>query len=148
MKVEVSMDVEASAAEVEAVAEIFRREGFDGPISADVERRSLGEIPFVIYVSISVTAFLTAFAAAAGKDAYDNLKRFIRDIRSARDGHDGSIVVEDREDHQDSTVLVLSADLPDEAFEALRALDLEAMKGAYLVWDRDGDKGWYDPMAR
>lgn len=144
----VSMDVEASPAEVEAVTKLFRREGFDGPVSADVERRSLGELPFVVYVSAPVVAFLTAFAAEAGKDAYEALKHFVRDIRSARGNKNGSIVVQDRESRLDSTVLVLSGDLPDEAFDALKSLDLEAMKGAYLVWDRDGDRGWHDPTAR
>jgi hypothetical protein len=45
-------------------------------------------------------------------------------------------------------VAVLSADLPDEAFVALEDLDLEALKGTYLVWDRESGKGWYDPTAR
>ncbi len=144
----VAMDEEASAAEVESVEVLFRKAGFDGPVTADIGRRSLGDLPFVIYVSAPVMAFLSGFAGAAGKDAYDSLKRFVRDVRAARRGRDGSIVIEDRESREDSTVLVLSADLPDEAFEALAGLDLEALKGAYLIWDRDGDKGWHDPMAR
>jgi hypothetical protein len=145
---EISMDEEASPAEVEAVAAVFTEAGFDGPVSADVGRRSLGDLPFVIYVGAVPTAFLSAFAGAAGKDAYSALKDFIAKISAARRGRDGTVVVQDREDREDSTVLVLSADLPGEAFVAIGDLDLDALKGAYLVWDRDGDKGWYDPMAR
>ncbi len=145
---EISMDEEASAAEVEAVAAVFKRAGFDGPASASVGRRSLGDLPFVIYVSAPVYVFLTAFASEAGKDAYASLKQFVLDVRAARRGREGSILVQDRENREDSTVLVLSADLPEEAFAALEDLDLEAKKGAYLVWDRDHDKGWHDPTAR
>lgn len=145
---EISMDEEASPAEVEAVAAVFGEAGFDGPVSADIGRRSLGDLPFVIYVGAVPTAFLTAFAGAAGKDAYTALKEFVGKIRAARRGRDGTVVVQDRGDREDSTVLVLSADLPDEAFAALGDLDLEAAKGAYLVWDRDGDEGWHDPTAR
>ncbi len=143
----VSMDIEASRAEIEAVAEAFKHNGFNGPVSAKIERRSLGDLPFVIYVSATVTAFMGAFAAQAGKDSYERIKRFVRDLQSARSGTDGSVVIQDRENQEDSTVLVLSTDLPDEAFEALMTLDLESAKGAYLVWDRDGDRGWYDPTA-
>jgi hypothetical protein len=98
-------------------------------------------------VGAAPTAFLSAFAGAAGNDAYSGLKDFIAKISAARRGRDGTVVVQDREDREDSTVLVLSADLPGEAFVAIGDLDLDAVKGAYLVWDRDGDKGWYDPMA-
>ena len=101
----------------------------------------------MIYASVPVTAFLTAFAGAAGKDAYDSLKRFVRDIRAARRDRPGSIVVQDRENHDDGTVLVLSAPMSDEAYEALADLDLEAERGSYLVWDHEGNKGWHDPTA-
>jgi hypothetical protein len=143
----ISMDEEASPGEVEAVAAAFGEAGFDGPVSADIGRRSFGDLPFVVYVGAVPTAFLTAFAAEGGRDAYASLKRFVRDVSEARRGREGTVVVQDREDRDDSTVLVLSADLPDRAFAALEDLDLEALKGAYLVWDRDGDKGWHDPMA-
>jgi hypothetical protein len=133
----VAMDEEASVAEVEAVEAVLRKAGFSEPVSPSVGRRSLGDLPFVIYVSAPVMAFLSAFMGAAGKDAYDSLKHFVRDVRAARRDRPGSIVIEDRESREDSTVLVLSADLPDEAFEALADLDFEALKGAYLVWDRD-----------
>jgi hypothetical protein len=141
------MDVEASAAEVVAVAGLFQEAGFTGPVSSDIERCGLGDFPYVIYVSVPVTAFLTAFAGTAGKDAYDSLRRFVRDIRKARGDRRGSIVVQDRENQNDGTVLVLSADLPDDAFDALAKLDLDAEKGAYLVWDREGSKGWDDPTV-
>lgn len=143
----IAMDKEASAAEVEAVAGLFKEAGFSGPVSADIERRGLGDFPFVIYASVPVTAFLTAFAGAAGKDAYDSLKRFVGDIRAARRNRPGSIVVQDRENHDDGTVLVLSAPMPDEAYEALADLDLEAERGSYLVWDYEGNNGWHDPTA-
>lgn len=142
------MDKQADAAEVAAVADLFKEAGFTGSVRAEIEHRSAGEIPFVIYVSVPVTAFLSAFAGAAGKDAYDSLKDFLRRIREARRNRSGSVVIRNPDGTRDSTVLVLSADLPDEAFEALSDLDLEANKGAYLVWDEEGDKRWHDPTAR
>lgn len=144
---EIAMDKQADAAEVAAVSDLFKEAGFTGSVRAEIEHRSAGEIPFVIYVSVPVTAFLSAFAGAAGKDAYDSLKGFLRRIREARRNRSGSVVVRNLGGTNDSTVLVLSADLPDEAFEALGDLDLEANKGAYLVWDNDGDKRWHDPTA-
>lgn len=143
----VSMDEEARPEEVEAVAAAFEEAGFDGPVSADIGRRSLGDLPFVIYVGAAPAAFLSAFAGAAGKDAYESLKKFVGRLVVARRERRGSVVIEDRESHEDSTVLVLPSDLPEEAFAALADLDLEAPKGAYLIWDREGERGWHDGMA-
>jgi hypothetical protein len=145
---EISMDEEASPAEVEAVAAVFAEAGFNGPVSANVGRRSLGDLPYVVYLSATPAVFFKGFLEAAGKDGYESLKGLVLKVTEARKGRDGSIVVEDRQSREDSTVLVLSADLPDEAFVALEDLDLEALKGTYLVWDREGGKGWYDPTAR
>lgn len=102
----------------------------------------------MVYVSAPVMAFLTAFAGAAGKDAYGSLRDFLKALRAARRDRSGSVVIRDVEGRDDLTVLVLSSDLPEEAFSALAHLDLKANKGAYLAWDRAWSRGRHDPTAR
>lgn len=133
---------EARAADIRAV---FARHGI--PVRVDVA----GAIPdFDQLLSIDVpslviagpvAAFLSAFAAAAGKDAYARVKAFLKDIRKTRG--DRVVMVSDGTERFG---IVLTDDLPDEALVALFEVDLREFAGRGTTgWDREARRwqpGW------
>ena len=88
-----------------------------------------------------ITAFLGAFAAAAGKDAYEGLKAFLKDLRKARG--DRVVLVSDGKQRLG---LVLKDDLPDEALRALFEVDFTELAGRGVTgWDEATQRwqpGW------
>jgi len=138
---EVSIDVEASEEEVEAVAAAFRDAGIDASVSPTYGRKSLGtELPWIVLIGLPLKGFLTAFGEEAGRDAWAALKSLVTKIRDARNSDNGSIVVQSRES---PTTLVISKELPDAGYVALFNLDSEASEGAYLLWDEERGE-WKD----
>jgi hypothetical protein len=88
-----------------------------------------------------VTAFLGAFTAAAGNDAYKALKAFLVDARATR--RDQLVLVNDGSQRFG---VVLSDRLPDEALRALFELDVGEFASAGTVgWDAKAKRwlpGW------
>ena len=148
MSVEITVEADVGATEPElvAIADAFRRAGFEVRPEAVISGRSGGPVPWVLYITISapIAAFFGAFASSAGEDAYAAVKRWAKELWAARLGNDsdtGSVVVQDVE----STNLVLRSALPDEALEALAAMNWPEAKGDYLVWN-EKRRQWLDPM--
>lgn len=140
--IRLACDREATADELAAVEEAFRRAGLEIRAEATVGRKSAGPVQWVIYVTLAtpVAAFFQSFGSEAGKDAYGVVKRWVKDVWAARRGN-GSMVLEDSE----HSTLVLSTGIPEDALDALRDLDWSENRGAYLVWsERRGE--WLDPM--
>jgi hypothetical protein len=129
--VEVSLDELASRDEVTAVQAAFDDEGIPAVATANLARRSAGELPWEVYAMMPVVAFLTAFGAAAGPDAWHGLKRLVLTIfrvRRKATGRDGSIVVE----VGDRTV-VLTDQVSEEGFRQIAHEGLPP--GGYYIWD-------------
>jgi hypothetical protein len=136
--VEVSLDELASGEEVAAVQAAFDDEGIPAVATANLARRSAGKLPWEVYATLPVGAFLMAFGAAAGTDAWHGLKRLVLAIfrvRRKATGLDGSIVIV----VGDRTV-VLSDQVSDEGF---RQIAHEALPpGGYYIWD-DAEGRWH-----
>ena len=149
----VHIEATAPAEHVAAVEEAFARAGFRVAVAADYERKGVADLlPWVVLVILlsPIKPFFDAFSAKAGEraadDAYDGLKQLLRDIRLARSGAgtgEGSIRISDPE----RTNVELPSPLPDEAVEALRDIDWNEVRGAWLVWDPQR-KTWRDPTKR
>jgi hypothetical protein len=138
----------ASRDQVRAVAEAFARAGFEVEVEPDYGRRALGDLPWVVYVPLAVpiSAFFTAFASEAGKDAYAVVKSWVHDVWEARAGAgngEGSVHLAD----PDASNLILSNSLPDEALDALRDLDWDELGGGYIVWNAVR-REWIDHTRR
>lgn len=136
--VEVSLDDLASDEEVAAVQAAFDDAGVPAVATANVSQRSAGEVPWVVYAMLPVGAFLTAFGAAAGTDAWHGLKRLVLAIYRARGeaaGRDGSI----RLDVGDRTA-ILTDQISDEGFCQLAHDELPP--GGYYTWD-DAEGAWH-----
>jgi hypothetical protein len=147
---EVVIEASAPPGHAEAVEAAFRRAGFDVEVEDQLlESRGAGEaLPWLVQVGLAVpiTAFFTAFASEAGKDAYQAVKTWVNEIWKAREGAgngDGHIDIGDSED----TRLILPPSLPEDALDALEDLDWSEKRGDYLIWDPDR-REWSDPTKR
>jgi hypothetical protein len=145
IEIEVAADVSATADDLAAVKEAFRRVGFDVRPEPVVEGRAEA-MPWVLYVTIGapIATFFTTIAAKAGDDAYEAVKRWVKDLWAARRGPNdrtGSVVLRDTRGNQ----LVLSSTFPDEALDALRDIDWTGVEGDYLLWSSKSGR-WLDPM--
>lgn len=131
------MDDSASDEEVDAVREAFATAGIHADTSYRYGRKGVGEFPWIVLILAPATAFLSGLGAAAGKDAYDVLKRLLRDIWSIRkrlSGPQGHVSLRDTDTRIE---VILEPDLPHEAYEKLLGLDLSSFKWGPLRYDRE-----------
>jgi len=128
-----SLDVGASDDEVQAVQAAFDRAGIDVEVEAGVVRLSSGELPWVMYVTLTVPigAFLAAFASEAGKDAYAAFKEWAQSVFEARGDRAGSIVLRD----PDYNRFVIPTVWPEEAFQKLQEIDWSKEHASDLYWE-------------
>ena len=136
LTVDILLDMEASPKEVDAVTRVAQEEGIRGSVRAAFFRKSLGDLPWVIYLLVPALVFSSAFLKGAGqeagRDAYQALRKFISQLYDARRDRNGSVVVRDSETF---THIVLQDDLPEEAYKQLAQIDQEQLEGGYWVWD-------------
>ena len=132
MKIDILLDSDASATEVSAIEEIARQEGIHGSIQATYSQRSWGEVPWVVFLLASINLFFAAFIAEAGKDSYQGIRRLVSRLFKARRNSHGNIVVSDDDS---GTTIVLSEDLPGEAYTQLAQKGLQQIRGGYWTWD-------------
>jgi hypothetical protein len=134
----------ASPEEVNAVQAVLTGSGFS--VTVRPEYPLTGgpptELSWALYVALGVpiTAFFTTLGSAAGTDAYAALKAWITRVHNARRptrGH-GEIRLVSSE-----TSMVIPAEIPDHAIEALRRLDWSALKGGHLIWVQE-EGTWRD----
>ena len=135
MKVDILLDLDASASEVAAVKAIAREEGIHGSVQATWSSRGL-ESPWVICLLAPVGIFFSAFFSTvgkeAGKDAYQGIRRLTSRLFGARRNSNGSVELWD---DNTRTHVILTADLPEEAYAQLALKGLRQMQGGYWTWD-------------
>lgn len=126
--------------EVAEVTAAFADAGIPVEVRAWLEGQGAGAFQWVLMITLPATAFLTALAAEAGKDAYKVLKRLVGSIHEARIAAgsaagwttDSIAVV----DEQTNTWFLLPPELPEEAWRALSDVSLtELPSDAVLRWD-------------
>jgi hypothetical protein len=66
---EIVMERGASLAEIEGVRDAFAEANIPVDVLASIEFRSVGDIPWVVYVMAPFVVFVSAFAKAAGSEA-------------------------------------------------------------------------------
>ena len=136
MNIDILMDSDANASEVEAVTDVAREIGIHGSVQADYSSRAAIELPWVIFllapVGVFFSAFFTALGQEAGRDAYPGIRRLISRFFGARRNSNGSVVLLDENTR---THIVLDADVPEEAYRQLAQKGLEQLKGGYWTWD-------------
>ena len=141
-ELEVLLDSSATPEEVGVVKQAFTDVGLTAKVRPSYERRGIGDLPWIVMVSVPLTAFLTAFAAEAGKDVYKKLKRLVRTIwdkRTKTSGPSGSFIIRDV---KSGIWVLLDPDIPDDAYSALSELDLESLQGSGVLRYDKNQKGW------
>jgi hypothetical protein len=128
-----SLDMEngASEAEKHEVSEAFRSMGFEPGDIGLQERRSLGDHPWLVMVSVPLGIFLKSFLEQAGHDAAEALRDFIKRIFKARRSSTkagGQFVLIDEDTGLWVTLLT---ELPIEACRKLIDLDLSQLGDRY-----------------
>jgi hypothetical protein len=135
---QVMIDKWASPEEVWTVEEAFRRTGLEANVRASVVELS-EQLTWIVIISAPVSMFLSGYFAAAGADAWkatkglpDRLRQLVRDLKTARGSQqEGRIELEDA----GRAWLLLSSDLPEEAFRQLKAIDWSLAQRGSLRWD-------------
>jgi hypothetical protein len=138
----VLMESAAPPGEVEAVREVLRDVGLDLPVDASLARRSLGDLPWYLLLVAPLAKFGWTFAGKVAErlgertgDALANsLSMLVRRLWQSRSGADGRMELEDS---VTKTRIMLTEDLPDEAYDALRQIDLTQpeLRGNVLLFD-------------
>jgi hypothetical protein len=135
-KVWVALEFEAPDDEVREVEAILRAAGIEADVDGRLSRFHVGPLPWVLIIQMPLTAFITAYAGAAGGDAWRGTKRLVGELCAARrrpGRPDGQIKLESR----DHTVWLDDA-LPDEAFRQLADAELEP---GWYVWE-EAEERW------
>jgi hypothetical protein len=139
-----SLDMESGVSEAEKreVSEAFRSMGFEPGDIGLQERRSLGDHPWLVMVSVSLGIFLKSFLEQAGHDAAEALRDFIRRILKARRSStkpEGQFVIIDKDSGLWVTILTEPSI---EACRKLIELDLSQLGDRYqaLVYNAETGK--------
>ena len=135
LEVEILLDAEASPDEVAAVAEIAREAGLQGPVRANIERKSGDDLSWLILLIVALRPFVEAFFGEAAKDSYRKLPQLVSKWYAARRGEHGSVSVEDNET---SSSIIFSPDLPKEAYREFARMG-ERLEGHSWKWDEEGN---------
>jgi hypothetical protein len=144
--IEVYLENSASKEEIHAIEEAFTAAGLRATVNADLGGKSIGpgEL-WAMYIVFPFPLFFEELARAAGKQIGTQLgneigkdvcaayRRVIDSIWSAR-GANGGIV---QRDNQNGVEAELEADLPLEAYDKLRKLDLTRFTPGHLKYDRE-----------
>lgn len=138
----VLMESTAPSGDVEAVRKVLRQAGLDLPVFASLERRGLGDLPWYLLVVAPLAKFGWTFAGAVaqrlgertGDAIADSLSTLVRQLWRSRTGREGRMELEDS---PTKVRITLTYDLPDEAYQALRRVDLAQpeLQGNVLVFD-------------
>ena len=127
---ELDMEAGATEAEKREVSQVFRSIGFEPGDVRLMERRGLGDYPWLVTVSLPLAIFLKSFLEQAGKDAAEALRDFIKRIFKAREssGQDGQFILID----EDSGIrLTILAELSVKACRKLLELDPSQLGDQY-----------------
>jgi hypothetical protein len=138
----VSVGLETTAPEVEALEQVFRWAEIPVLVEDELARFSL-DSPWVMYLEAPLGWFASRFArvpeGAPTEELWPGLSTFVQQVAGAFRASDGSIVFTD----EGSEVMIALTDrLPAEAFRELLAVDLPAVEGERISWNEE-ESAWY-----
>jgi hypothetical protein len=148
VRVLVQVDTHSSAAEQQDIHRCLVELG-TGEVQIFEQDPGIGgaieSVFWTVIIVAPLSTYLTTLAQKAAEDSYPVLKQgayvalkraieSIRDLRTKNRGPNGHYLL--RDSITDLPV-ILDADLPDTAYEALSRLDLSGMRGRYVKYNRD-----------
>lgn len=133
---EVLVTAEVSAEEEQVIVEIFRGLGVVARTRMVPTRRGLEQLHWLVLATLPLYAFLSGLGSAAAQDVAKGLKRLAARVVGAKHKTTSSEQVLVLQDVATRLQVVLEADLPVEAYQALVTLDLSAFRQGPVHYDR------------
>jgi hypothetical protein len=151
---EILVTAEASAEEEQAIVEAFRALDISTRTRMVPTHRGLEQLQWLVLATLPLHALLSGLGSAAAQDLAQGLKRLVGRVLGARDKTGIAPQVLVLQDAETRLQVVLEADLPAEAYQALVALDLSAFRQGPVHYDRQRGKWrsemdeWYQAQAK
>ena len=133
---EVLVAAEVSAEEEQAIVEAFRALGIAARTRIVPTRRALEQLHWLVLAALPLHAFLSGLGSAAAQDVAQGLTRLVGRMVGAKRPTASSPQVLVLQDAATRLQIVLEADLPTDAYQALVALDLSAFQHGPVHYDR------------
>ncbi len=118
------------------IVDAFRAVGVTAHTRTVPTRRGMQELYWLVLATLPLQGFLTGLGEAVGEEAFRRLKRLVGRVREARASGTSAAEPLVLQDAETGLQVVLEADLPPEAYEALPALDLSEFERGPLRYDR------------
>ena len=138
---EVLVTTDVSAEEERAIIEVFRDLDVIARTRMILARRGLEQLQWLVLATLPLHAFLSGLGSAAAQDIAHGLKRLVGRVGGAKRAAAGSqqqvLVLQDAATRLQ---VVLEADLPAEAYQALVMLDLSVFRQGPVHYDRHHGK--------
>ena len=138
----VSVGIETTGDEVQALERVFRLAEIPVLVDEEIARFSV-DSPWVMYISAPLAWFSSRFARAPAEAPPEELgaglATFVEEVTGAFRAANGSVVFTDE---STEAMVGLTSDLPEQAFGALLAVDLERVEGERICWN-DEQNAWY-----
>jgi hypothetical protein len=133
---EVLVTAEVSAEQEQAIVEALRALDVAAHTRMVPTLRGLEQLHWLVLAALPLHAFLSGLGAAAAEDVAHGLKRLVGRVFGAKrtTASPGQVLV--LQDAATRLQVVLEADLPSEAYQALVALDLSAFRQGPVHYDR------------
>jgi hypothetical protein len=138
----VSVGLETTEAEVEALERVFRWAEIPVLVDEDIARFS-DDSPWVMYVSAPIAWFSSRFRRTApeapAEELGPGLASFVEQVSGAFQADSGSVVFTDEETE---VMVALTPELPGHAYPELLGVDFRRVEGERISWDGD-QRGWF-----
>ncbi len=125
-----------SVEEEQAIIEAFHALDVTACTRMVPTRRDLDQLHWLVLAALPLHAFLSGLGSAAAQDVAHGLKRLVGQVLGAKHKTESSAQVLVLQDAATRLQVVLEADLPAEAYQALVALDLSAFRQGPVHYDR------------
>jgi hypothetical protein len=137
---EVLVTADVSAEEEQAIVETFRALDVTARTRMVPTRRDLEQLQWLVLAALPLHAFLSEVGSAAAQDLAQGLKHLVGRVVGAKHKSASSPQVLILQDAATQLQVVLEADLPVEAYQALVTLDLSTFREGPVHYDRQRER--------
>jgi hypothetical protein len=138
LKADVLIAAGLSQAQQQDIVDAFAAAGVDIHPRMIPAQRGIGELQWLVLAALPLQAFLSGIGSAMAESVSNSLKRMVGRICQNQNRHQGVRVsrVLVLQDAETRLQVVLEADLPIEAYDALVSLDLSKYRKGPLHYDQ------------
>jgi hypothetical protein len=122
--------------EEQAIVEAFGALGVAASARVVPTRRGVADLQWLVLAALPLHAFLSTVGSTLAEQAADGLRRLVGQLRRRRQESASTPAVLVLQDATTRLQVVLEADLPADAYQALLSLDLSTFSKGPLHYDR------------